>query len=140
MNYTVGQVVIGNISTNLTTNTNNLRYICELDGMTMMNQLEKMPKVAFWFLISAVLILLIYMFIPKLKQYIVGDQLIYPIFMILLVSAYLYSTVTFNITKENYQHIIKPILNIMCALMVIYIIYKERVKIKEVLKRLKREI
>ena len=46
----------------------NLKYRCELNAIDMMNQATKTSKEAYYILLVAFLILILYMFVPKLQE------------------------------------------------------------------------
>ena len=123
--------------TNITFGTTNTPTICSINQFEMMNQLTRTPKVAYWFLFAVFVILLLYIFIPKFKEYVSADRLIYPVFMLILTSLTFYSLTTFNITQDIYKKILEPILYIICAIGIIYIFVKERKNIKEIYKKIK---
>lgn len=123
--------------TNATLNNHNLSYVCYLDQIKMLEQLERTPKTAYWFLFSVVIILLVYIFIPKLKEYFNTDQLLLPLFIISFASLFFYTMTTFNITRELWDKYINPILIIISLIGITYIIYKERERIKQLIKRLR---
>lgn len=121
----------------LTLNQSHTPTICEINQFEMLNQVTKTPIIAYWFLIAIFTILLLYIFIPKIKEYISAEQIIYPIFMLNITAIFFYSLTTFNITQELYKKVLEPILYIICTIGIIYIIVRERKKIKEIINRMR---
>jgi len=137
MNNTIILNVTGMNLTNWTTNGFNLRYRCELDGIKMMQTLERTPKEAYYILLVAVVLLLIYILIPNLKEIVPADRIMFPIFMLMLTSLFLYTFTTFNISRELWENQISKWLNIGLLLLVLYIIWNERKGIKEIINKLR---
>jgi hypothetical protein len=126
--------IINNLSIS-TTQVRDPEYICKIDQMELLNQVSKTPTYAYYFLLVATAILLIYILVPKIQEYVTAKQILYPIFMLLLTSLALYSFTTFNITRELYTNTIEPILYILTFFGVIYILWKEREHFKKMFKR-----
>lgn len=136
MNYT--DIIVGNL-TNPTMDIKNLRYVCELDQISMMHQVAKTPIKAYYILLIAVIILLIYILIPKIKEYYSTDRMLFPVFVLSFASLFLYTFTTFNITKQIWDKYINPILTILFIIGIIFIIWKERKNIKGIINKLRKE-
>jgi len=124
-------------TTGLTMTGGDLRYRCELDGLNMMAQLEKTPIKAYYILLVAVIILLIYILIPKVKEYYSTDKILFPVFILSMTSLGLYSFTTFNITRTVWDSRINPILTTLFIIVIIYILWNERENIKKGIKILR---
>jgi len=129
---------MNNITLNLTNYTYNIDsyiYNCTLDTLDILNQVEKTPQIAYWFLISALIILTIYTFNPKLEQYLRHKDFFYPLFMLTFTSAFLYTFTTFTINRKLWDQI-EIALYIICVVTIIYIIYREKDNIKRIKEKL----
>jgi len=124
INYT--NIVLN--TTGLTMEHSNLKYVCELDSINMMNDLAKTSKEAYYILLIGFALLFSYMFIPKLQEIFKPRDIHYYLFMILLTSIFFYTYTTFNITSEI-QKRIDILFWIVVAIGIIYIIWKNRNKI-----------
>jgi glycerol-3-phosphate acyltransferase PlsY len=92
---------------------------------------------AYYILLVAVIILLIYILIPKVKEYYSTDKILFPVFILSMTSLGLYSFTTFNITRTVWDSRINPILTTLFIIVIIYILWNERENIKKAIKILR---
>lgn len=130
-------MILYNITTSNGLNITSTLSKCSLDQFEMMNQVQRTPTIAFYFLLSAFIILTLYIFSKKLQEYVQAKQILYPIYMLIFTSLTLYTFTTFNITEELFNNKIEPILYIISEIGIIYIIWKEKNKIKEFINKIR---
>jgi hypothetical protein len=105
-------------SFNATMNHANLKSVCEVDTLKMLESINKTPEFAFWFLVGSIILLTIYLFwIEKSSNAWIEKNLkhgfvILP-YLLLISSAYLYMFTTYNIDTKAFFKIVEPIIYII---------------------------
>lgn len=113
---------------NLSTGHADLAGRCQVDAMKVINELEKMPKIAFYFLLAAIILLTLYIFWfersrnPFIQKYLTTGYVVLP-YLFLITATYLYLFTTYNIDAKTFFKTVEPILYIIALAFGIKIIY-----------------
>lgn len=131
------QTIIENLSY-LSRDIKGIALKCEIDTMNVINQMDKLPKTSYYILLASLILITLYMFIPKLAIYIEPRDFLFINFLLILSSLFIYTFMTFNISSDTFRSKLEPLLYIIVGLGIIYILIKEKDNLRKIFNQVRK--
>lgn len=112
-------------------------YLCKLDQIELLNSLEKFPKLALWLSVLVIALYILYFYWKPKGEIGIGIVEAIPKlnFLIGIAITYILIYSTLNISSAIHKKYVEPIMMIIVILGVVYIIYNERHRLKEMMQK-----